>query len=46
MRSKQQCSCRDAIKSAGHWWSYRLIDGRKMLYEGKPHAFEIIAGVA
>jgi len=20
----------------GHWWSYRLIDGRKCWYEGKP----------
>jgi hypothetical protein len=35
-QAKQQCS--DAMPSNphGHWWSYRLIDGRKCWYEGKP----------
>jgi len=32
--AKQQCS---ATKPAnGTWWSWRLIDGRKCWYEGKP----------
>jgi hypothetical protein len=35
-RAKQQCSTAMPSKPQGHWWSYRLIDGRKCWYEGKP----------
>jgi hypothetical protein len=35
-QAKQQCNL--AIPSNLHagWWSYRIIDGRKCWYEGKP----------
>jgi len=33
-QAKQQCSA--AQGSHGSWWSYRIIDGRKCWYEGKP----------
>ena len=32
----QQCSVAMPSNPQGHWWSYRLIDGRKCWYEGKP----------
>jgi hypothetical protein len=32
----QQCSAAMPSNPQGHWWSYRLIDGRKCWYEGKP----------
>jgi hypothetical protein len=32
----QQCSAAMPSDPRGHWWSYRLIDGRKCWYEGKP----------
>ena len=32
----QQCSASMPSNPQGHWWSYRLIDGRKCWYEGKP----------
>jgi hypothetical protein len=35
-QAKQQCSTAAASNSHGRWWSYRLIDGRKCWYEGKP----------
>src|SRR5712675_3092005 len=31
-----QCSAAMPSNPQGHWWSYRLIDGRKCWYEGKP----------
>jgi flagellar biosynthesis GTPase FlhF len=34
--AKQQCSAAMPSDLHGHWWSYRLIDGRKCWYEGKP----------
>jgi hypothetical protein len=34
--SKQPCSEAMPSKAQGHWWSYRIIDGRKCWYEGKP----------
>jgi hypothetical protein len=34
--AKQQCSAARPSDPHGHWWSYRLIDGRKCWYEGKP----------
>jgi len=34
--AKQQCSAAMPSDVHGHWWSYRLIDGRKCWYEGKP----------
>jgi hypothetical protein len=34
--AKQQCSAAMPSSPQGHWWSYRLIDGRKCWYEGKP----------
>src|ERR1700720_3230365 len=35
-QAKQQCNL--AVPSNPHsgWWSYRIIDGRKCWYEGKP----------
>jgi hypothetical protein len=33
--AKQQCSAAKPSNLDGHWWSYRLIDGRKCWYEGK-----------
>src|SRR6266536_6232812 len=35
-QAKQQCSPAMPSNPQGHWWSYRLIDGRKCWYEGKP----------
>jgi hypothetical protein len=32
----QPCSAAMPLNPQGHWWSYRLIDGRKCWYEGKP----------
>jgi hypothetical protein len=34
--AKQQCSAAMPSGSSGKWWSYRIIDGRKCWYEGKP----------
>ena len=34
--AKQQCSGAMPSSSNGKWWSYRIIDGRKCWYEGKP----------
>ena len=35
-QARQQCSAAMPSNPQGHWWSYRLIDGRKCWYEGKP----------
>ena len=35
-QAKQQCSAAAPKNPRGQWWSYRLIDGRKCWYEGKP----------
>ncbi|MBR1249551.1 hypothetical protein JQ609_21805 [Bradyrhizobium sp. AUGA SZCCT0169] len=35
-QAKQQCSAAMPSNTHGRWWSYRLIDGRKCWYEGKP----------
>jgi len=35
-QAKQQCSVAVPSDTHGQWWSYRLIDGRKCWYEGKP----------
>ena len=34
--AKQQCSSAMPSRPNGAWWSYRIIDGRKCWYEGKP----------
>ena len=34
-QAKQQCST-SMPSNPQHWWSYRLIDGRRCWYEGKP----------
>jgi hypothetical protein len=34
--SKQLCNAAMPSNPQGHWWSYRIIDGRKCWYEGKP----------
>lgn len=34
--AKQQCSAAMPSSSNGKWWSYRIIEGRKCWYEGKP----------
>ena len=34
--AKQQCNAAQPENQHGHWWSYRIIDGRKCWYEGKP----------
>ncbi|ANV99784.1 hypothetical protein [Bradyrhizobium icense] len=36
VEAKQQCSAAAPSNPNGKWWSYRLIDGRKCWYEGKP----------
>jgi hypothetical protein len=36
VQAKQQCSAAMPAEPHGQWWSYRLIDGRKCWYEGKP----------
>ena len=35
-QAKQQCSAAMPSNPHGQWWSYRLVDGRKCWYEGKP----------
>jgi hypothetical protein len=35
-QAKQQCSAAAPSNPHASWWSYRLIDGRKCWYEGKP----------
>jgi len=35
-QAKQQCSAALPSDPHGQWWSYRIIDGRKCWYEGKP----------
>ena len=35
-QAKQQCSAAAPKNPHVQWWSYRLIDGRKCWYEGKP----------
>jgi hypothetical protein len=35
-QARQQCSTAAPSNPHGRWWSYRLIDGRKCWYEGKP----------
>ena len=35
-QAKQQCSAASPSAQHGQWWSYRIIDGRKCGYEGKP----------
>ena len=35
-QAKQQCSAAAPSNPDERWWSYRLIDGRKCWYEGKP----------
>jgi hypothetical protein len=35
-QAKPRCSAAMPSNPQGHWWSYRLIDGRKCWYEGKP----------
>ena len=32
----QQCSVARPSNPDGHYWSYRIIDGRKCWYEGRP----------
>ncbi|WP_244553905.1 hypothetical protein [Bradyrhizobium arachidis] len=34
--AKQQCNATMPPNPHGQWWSYRLIDGRKCWYAGKP----------
>jgi hypothetical protein len=36
LQAKQQCGASVPADQHGQWWSYRLIDGRKCWYEGKP----------
>jgi hypothetical protein len=31
----KQCSMARPLDPKGHWWSWRLIDGRKCWYEGR-----------
>jgi hypothetical protein len=35
-QAKRQCSVAVPSDTHGQWWSYRLIDGRKCWYKGKP----------
>jgi hypothetical protein len=35
-QAKQQCSAAMPSNPHGQWWSYRIIDGRKCWYAGKP----------
>ena len=35
-QAKQQCVAAMPSDPHGRWWSYRIIDGRKCWYEGKP----------
>jgi hypothetical protein len=36
MAQAKECSVEMPAKPHGQWWSYRIIDGRKCWYEGKP----------
>ncbi|WP_245283983.1 MULTISPECIES: hypothetical protein [Bradyrhizobium] len=36
VHAKQQCRAAMPQNPQGEWWSYRLIDGRKCWYVGKP----------
>lgn len=36
VHAKQQCGAAMPPNPQGQWWSYRLIDGRKCWYAGKP----------
>jgi hypothetical protein len=36
VEAKQQCNAAVPSNLNGKWWSYRIIDGRKCWYEGKP----------
>lgn len=36
VHAKQQCSAAMPPNPQGQWWSYRLINGRKCWYAGKP----------
>src|SRR5262245_50524974 len=36
VHAKQQCVAAMPANPQGQWWSYRLIDGRKCWYAGKP----------
>jgi hypothetical protein len=36
VQAKQQCRAAMPEHPHGQWWSYRLIDGRKCWYAGKP----------
>src|SRR5271167_1875936 len=36
VQAGQLCSAAMPSNPQGHWWSYRLINGRKCWYEGKP----------
>ncbi|WP_245508598.1 hypothetical protein [Bradyrhizobium zhanjiangense] len=36
VHAKQQCAAAIPTNPQGQWWSYRLIDGRKCWYAGKP----------
>jgi hypothetical protein len=36
VEAKQQCSAAKPSNTSGQWWSYRIIDGRKCWYAGKP----------
>ncbi|WP_235940419.1 hypothetical protein [Bradyrhizobium hipponense] len=36
VQAKQQCSAAMPSNPQGQWWSYRLINGRKCWYAGKP----------
>ena len=36
-QTKQRCIAAMPSDPQGRWWSYRLIDGRKCWYEGKPN---------
>ena len=35
-QAKQSCNAAVPSHQQGQWWSYRMIDGRKCWYEGKP----------
>jgi hypothetical protein len=35
-QAKQRCRDGAPSNKQGEWWSYRLIDGRKCWYQGKP----------
>lgn len=44
--AKQQCSAAMPSGSNGKWWSYRIIEGRKCWYEGKPGLSKNLLGWA